>query len=120
LAQYKQPCRPSQDKFSKSEKKFLTGRKERIILRHEQIYFGQMSTYELISEKQVKANKTHTCIWCFESILPSSIYIREISRYEVLQDHKWHPECYDAAKKYFDYEGEFPPGIFKRRTTEEK
>lgn len=78
--------------------------------------------YELISETRPKARKEYPCIWCVEKILKGELHIREVSKYDGgLQDHRWHPECRDAASKYFHESGEeeFPPSACKRGSMDE-
>ena len=57
--------------------------------------------YTLISESFPVARKQHRCIWCGEMILAGTKYCHEISKYDVLQDHRWHQECQKASFKYF-------------------
>lgn len=42
--------------------------------------------------------------------------------YGELQHQRWHPECYEAAQKFFRESGEedFEPHACKRGTTEER
>lgn len=64
-------------------------------------------SYQLISERSHKALKRYRCIWCGESILIGSQYVREFSRYDGdTQRHNWHPECKRVANEYFMGEGE--------------
>lgn len=57
--------------------------------------------YELIKEKFVVARKEHRCIWCGERILVGEHHRHEISKYDGLQDFRWHMECHAAAIEYF-------------------
>ncbi len=63
-------------------------------------------SYELISQTNPKARKDHDCIWCREKILKGEVYIYELSKYDGLQSHHWHPECQEAACKEFKESGE--------------
>lgn len=72
--------------------------------------------YQLIKERFLVARKQHKCIWCGERILIGEKHRHEISKYEGLQDFRWHLECNDAAIDYFltgenefsEYENERP------------
>jgi hypothetical protein len=65
-----------------------------------------MSYYE-ISRKKAKATKRYLCIWCGESIVLGTTYIREFSKfYDEIQFQKFHPEC-DAALADFFQSGEY-------------
>jgi len=79
-------------------------------------------TYKLLSEHNRTARKDHNCIWCNEKILKGQTYIAEHSVYDGFQNHHWHPECRQAAVKWFyeSREDEFDPHIFKRGTSEER
>jgi hypothetical protein len=64
--------------------------------------------YDLISVTWPTARKDHRCIWCGETIEKGLQYKHEISKYEdVLQDHKWHTECVEAAEYAFQFDEEF-------------
>ena len=57
--------------------------------------------YELIRESFPVARKPHRCIWCGEVIAMGLKHVHEISKYDELQDHRWHLECRGAAHEYF-------------------
>lgn len=78
-------------------------------------------SYTLFSKTKPVARKEHGCIWCRELIAVGSVYVREASTYSCdFQSHKWHPECWDAAQKYFaEGEEEFDPHTHKRGSLEE-
>ena len=64
-------------------------------------------SYQLISETRPKARKQYDCIWCVEKIAAGEAHIHEVSKYDgELQDHRWHPECHEAAQTYFRESGE--------------
>lgn len=73
-------------------------------------------SYQLLSERQRTARKTHRCIWCGEPIAVGDRYISESSKYSGdFQFHRWHPECKEASHGFFaDGHEEFEPGEFKR------
>ena len=59
--------------------------------------------YELISDTRPKAKKAHKCAWCGEEIPVGEIHRHEVSKYcGDFQNHRWHLECDEAAKKSFD------------------
>ena len=58
--------------------------------------------YQLIRETFPVARVPHRCIWCGESIVIGAKHRREISRFDELQDFRWHMECDDAAGSYFE------------------
>lgn len=60
-----------------------------------------MLTYQLIRESTPVARKPHRCIWCGEAILVGVKHWHEISKYDVLQNHRWHQECREASCEYF-------------------
>ena len=60
-----------------------------------------MLTYQLIRESFPVARKQHRCIWCGEAILVGVKHWHEISKYDVLQNHRWHQECREASCEYF-------------------
>jgi hypothetical protein len=65
-------------------------------------------SYELIRESFPVARKRHRCIWCGEGINAGVKHRHEVSSFDGnLQDHRWHLECDDDAKDYFD-EGNGP------------
>lgn len=66
-------------------------------------------SYQLIRETFPCARVKHRCIWCGESILIGEKHRREISKYDELQDFRWHLECCGAAQDYFidTHESEF-------------
>ncbi|MGD9590832.1 MAG: hypothetical protein AB7Q37_18480 [Pyrinomonadaceae bacterium] len=68
-----------------------------------------MSTYVLIRESYPRAGKRHRCIWCGERIEIGERHRHEISRYDGLQDHRWHVECDDDAREALRYDPEFIP-----------
>ena len=57
--------------------------------------------YVLIRESFPVARKPHRCIWCGETITIGTKHRREISKYDGLQDHRWHQECREASFDYF-------------------
>jgi len=84
-------------------------------------HYNTNMSYQLISRNKARATKVYDCIWCFEKIIKGEKYIREVSKYQKnLQDHKWHPECYEIAKIYFLKSGEeeFSPYECKRGSLE--
>jgi len=68
-------------------------------------------SYTLLGETTRTAKKSHKCIWCGQQIATGEKYIHEKSVYDhQMQNHKWHPECKDAANEYFAAgEEEFTP-----------
>ena len=71
------------------------------------LFVGQRMGYAMISERTHKARRRYRCIWCGESILPDTKYVREFSVYDGdVQKHCWHQECKDTAHKFFREEGE--------------
>lgn len=63
--------------------------------------------YELLRLTRPKARKDHVCIWCGELIQRGDTYARESSVYDGdFQDFKWHPECNEAADRFFSSWGE--------------
>ena len=60
-----------------------------------------MMSYQLIRETFPVARKQRRCIWCGESILIGEKHRHEISKFDELQDHRWHLECNEAAAAYF-------------------
>lgn len=69
-----------------------------------------MPNYQLIKERFRIARKGHRCIWCGELIMKGERYRHEISKYEELQNLRWHLECNSAAAEYFQSgEEEFTP-----------
>lgn len=78
--------------------------------------------YQLISETKPKARKEYACVWCVEKIKKGEIHVHETSTYcGDFQDHRWHPECKEAAARYFteSHESEFLPNAYKRGSNEE-
>lgn len=66
--------------------------------------------YVLIRESFPIARKPHRCIWCGETITVGIKHCHEISKYDDLQDHRWHQECREASFDYFcNGEEEFSP-----------
>lgn len=64
-------------------------------------------SYVLLSEAYPKARKVHRCIWCGQTIEPSTQYRVESSRYDgQWQNFKWHLECNKAFASHFSREGE--------------
>jgi hypothetical protein len=64
-------------------------------------------SYELIAETRPKARKAYRCIWCVEPIGKGEVHVHEVSKFDgELQDHRWHPECQDAARTHFRETGE--------------
>lgn len=57
--------------------------------------------YSLIRESFPLARKSHKCVWCGQAIEPGEKHRHEISRYDGLQDFRWHLECDEAAKEVF-------------------
>lgn len=79
-------------------------------------------SYQLLSLTNPKARKEYGCIWCREKIQKGEVHVHESSKYEGdFQDHRWHPECQEAAGKFFrDNNAEdFEPHFFKRGSSEE-
>lgn len=79
-------------------------------------------SFHRISFTEPKARKQHLCIWCPEKIAVGEKHIHEVSKYyEDFQDLRWHPECHEAASKYFSESGEdeIYPHACKRGTSEE-
>lgn len=68
-------------------------------------------SYELIRESFPVARKPHRCIWCGGVITMGLKHVHEISKYDDLQDHRWHLECRDAARRCYisGEEPEFSP-----------
>jgi hypothetical protein len=66
-------------------------------------------SYQLIHESFPVARKPHRCIWCGEAILKGEKHRHEISKYDELQDFRWHLECARAAQDNFrsSFEEEF-------------
>jgi hypothetical protein len=78
--------------------------------------------YQEISITNPKSRKEYRCIWCPEKILKGESHVHEVCKYEGdFQDHRWHQECWDAARKFFNEndESEFEPNSFKRGSTVE-
>ena len=77
-------------------------------------------TYQLIHESTPVARKPHRCIWCGEAIGVGVKYHHEISKYDELQDHRWHSACRGASYEYFmNGDGpEFSPYENERPTRE--
>lgn len=66
--------------------------------------------YELIRESFPVARKPHRCIWCGEGIPVGLKHRHEISRYDELQDFRWHLECEaDASVCFSSGDTEFTP-----------
>lgn len=63
--------------------------------------------YTLIRESFPVARKPHLCIWCGETIPVGTKHRHEISKFDQMQDHRWHLECDEAAAEYFN-SGEGP------------
>lgn len=61
-----------------------------------------MSYYTLIKDSFPVARKQHRCIWCGGIIHVGMKYRHEISKFDVLQDHRWHLDCDEAAAEYFN------------------
>ena len=78
--------------------------------------------YVLISETTPKARKDYRCIWCNELIPKGLKHVHEVSRYDGLQDHRWHEECIKAARESWhnNDDCEFEPGSNKRGSSEER
>lgn len=64
-------------------------------------YTEGVAMYYLIKETFPVARKSHRCIWCGESILVGEKHRHEISKYDELQDFRWHLECVKAATDWF-------------------
>lgn len=62
---------------------------------------GRGRMYQLIKETFPVARKTYKCIWCGEPIVIGEKHCHEISKFDELQDHRWHLECHRAATEYF-------------------
>jgi hypothetical protein len=78
--------------------------------------------YTLIRESWPKARKPYRCIWCGDGIEVGETHRHEISRYDELQDFRWHRECHDDAQECFrDGDCEFIAHSAERpeRATEE-
>lgn len=74
--------------------------------------------YSLIARTVRLARKPHTCIWCGEYIEAGTTYVHEISKYEAIQNHRWHLECEQASDHY--PEEEFAGHGYQRGSTEER
>lgn len=81
-------------------------------------------SYELLSNKLVKALKTYTCEWCGEKIVYKELHNKIAQVYEGdFQSIRFHKECNEACNKYFTenrFETEYTPYDFKRGSTELK
>ena len=80
-------------------------------------------SFQSLSRTKPKARKNYGCIWCGESILRGDVHIKEASTYYGdFQSMRFHPECADAADRYWSQKksDEFDPGGFRRGTTEER
>ncbi len=65
-------------------------------------------SYRLFSITPRTAKKKHHCIWCGQFILPGEAYHDERSVFDnMIQRHRWHPECYEAAQQEFEDGPEF-------------
>lgn len=77
-----------------------------------------MSRYHCFDQTTRVARKNHVCIWCGQQIEQATSYVHEQSIYDGrFQNHKWHPECWDASQKEFScscYGTEFDPGDNER------
>ncbi len=63
--------------------------------------------YHLFSRVQTRARKRHRCIWCYNSILADSTYLREKSVYDGhFQNFAWHEACSKDANDYWHETGE--------------
>ena len=58
--------------------------------------------YKLIRETFPVARNLYRCIWCGETIVVGLKHRHEISRFDELQDFRWHMECNDNAADYFN------------------
>lgn len=58
-------------------------------------------SYALIRESWPLARKQYKCIWCGQRIEVGLKHRHEVSRYDELQDHRWHLECDADAKECF-------------------
>jgi len=70
-----------------------------------------MNYTHLGSDKRV-ARKTHTCIWCGQSIVKGEQYISEAGIYDGgFQNSKFHQECKTACSEDLktNHEDEFTP-----------
>lgn len=75
--------------------------------------------YSLIRESFPVARKQHRCIWCGQHILIGEKHRHEISRYDELQDFRWHLECNaDAAERFAIGYTEFEAYSAERPTKE--
>src|SRR5690348_8752902 len=75
--------------------------------------------YTLLSKTDPVARKDHRCIWCGQRIPKGEGYINERSIYDGdMQNHHWHPECWEASKEEFsrECEWEFSPYDNERPT----
>lgn len=71
-------------------------------------------TYHLFSKAWLGARKPHTCVWCYQRIAKTEVYLREKSIFEGHhQNHAWHWDCwFDAKENYFNQgEQEFTSGM---------
>lgn len=67
-------------------------------------------SYTLIRESFPVARKPHKCIWCGQGIPVGELHRHEVSRYDELQNFRWHLECdRDAAAWFGSGEEEFLP-----------
>lgn len=79
-------------------------------------------SYQLLSSSRPRARKGYDCIWCREKIVKGEQHVHEASRYcGDFQDHRFHTDCFSAAREYFseDGEAEFDPHAHKRGSLEE-
>jgi hypothetical protein len=77
-------------------------------------------SYRLLSENNLKATKSHNCMWCADKVLIGEQYVRDVSVYNSdFQNNAWHPECWDAVKRLWE-EDEYDPHSFKRGTIESR
>ena len=79
-------------------------------------------SYLLLSFDNQVARKSHRCIWCPERIELGKEYCYQAGvDLDGFTAVHWHPECYDAAQRYFRTSGEdeFEPHACQRGTCDE-
>jgi hypothetical protein len=60
-------------------------------------------SYTLLSTTRPIARKQHRCIWCGQAIAKGESYFNERSIFDDnMQNHHWHEECLEAARRESD------------------